>query len=70
MKITVTIQTDLTFEANNIEKGIIEKIKKSWINDDEYVYDKMWDMLDEVIKERLKKTYGIDVEILDTSYSN
>lgn len=64
--ITVTIQGDITVETTELEEKIFEAIR---VAEDDVVYDKLWDILNESIRGRLEKSYGSNIEILDANVS-
>ena len=70
-EITVTIHTDITFEATDLEKRIIDAIRETSLNDDDYeIYDKLRNKLDDLLLVRIYKEMKNlkDVEILDTEW--
>lgn len=70
-EITVTIHTDITFEATELEKRIIDAIRENLLNDDDFeIYDKLRNKLDDLLLARIHKEMKNlkDVDILDTNW--
>lgn len=71
-KITVTIHTDITFDATDLEKRYIDAINEASIDcDDDYeTYDMLKNMLDDLLLHRIHKEMKNlkDVDILDTEW--
>lgn len=71
-EITVTIHTDITFNATEKEEELIKAINEASIDcDDDYeTYDMLRNMLDDLLLHRIHKELKNlkEVEILDTNW--